>query len=447
MPDDNWVLHWNETAINTSGLDHASATPEQFGPLRTSRALAITQIAVADALASIYGSYQPFIFDGGSVPAASAKAAAARASYDCLSVLYPAQQRRLLAILEAELARLADGDAKASGLALGAASARVVLDARANDGSELSLPTAPSSYLSSAEPGRWRPDPLNPEQQVLGAEWKRVVPFVVPTAAVFRAPPPPALTSQAYADAFDDVKQFGGDGIITPTVRTPEQTHSALFWAYDGTPSLCAPARMYNQILASIVREKNLPLDQIARLLAIANVALADTGIVVWESKFFYDYWRPVTAIREADPGSGPTGKGDGNPATAGDAGWTPLGSPASNLSRADFTPPFPSYPSGHAGFGGATFQTLRNYFGTDDVPFTFVSDEFNGTTRDSAGRIRPHWPRSFASLSAAEQENAQSRIYLGVHFSFDKQPAIEQGNQVANHVMSRIYRARSAAA
>jgi len=92
---------------------------------------------------------------------------------------------------------------------------------------------------------------------------------------------------------------------------------------------------------------------------------------------------RPITDIRESDPGSGPTGLGDGNPATTGDPSWSPLGAPASNLVAVNFTPPFPSYPSGHAGFGGALFQTLRRFYGTDEIAFRFMSDEFNGVTKE----------------------------------------------------------------
>jgi hypothetical protein len=174
--------------------------------------------------------------------------------------------------------------------------------------------------------------------------------------------------------------------------------------------------------------------------LALVNVAMADAGTAIWESKYFYNYWRPVTGIREADEGTGPTGAGDGNPATIGNPIFSPLGAPASNLTGPNFTPPFPAYPSGHAGFGGALFQTLRNFFGTDHIPFTFVSDEFNGTTVDNQGNVRPLLPRSFASLSQAEEENGQSRIYLGIHWVFDKTEGITQGRRVADYVFKNAF-------
>ena len=183
---------------------------------------------------------------------------------------------------------------------------------------------------------------------------------------------------------------------------------------------------------------------ELARLLALANVAMADTGIAAWEAKYFYETWRPVTGIREADAGTGPSGLGNGNSATQGDVNFSPLGAPASNLTGPNFTPPFPAYPSGHAAFGGALFQTLRRFYGRDDIAFTFVSDELNGVTRDNAGNVRPLLPRSFASLSQAEEENGQSRIYLGIHWSFDKTEGIAQGRAVADAVFDRMFAAAS---
>jgi hypothetical protein len=256
----------------------------------------------------------------------------------------------------------------------------------------------------------------------------------------FRVPPPPAISSEEYAEAYAEVKAIGGDGVVTPTVRTADETEAGIYWAYDGTPSLCAPPRLYNQIAVSIATKKRSNTIELARLLALANVAMADAGIAIWESKYLYQYWRPVAGIREADEGTGPTGTGDGNPLTTGDPTFTPLGAPASNLAGPNFTPPFPAYPSGHAGFGGALFQILRRFYGTDRVEFTFVSDEFNGETLDNQGNVRPLRPRTFESFSEAEEENGQSRIYLGIHWSFDKTEGIAQGRRVANYVYHSVF-------
>jgi hypothetical protein len=197
---------------------------------------------------------------------------------------------------------------------------------------------------------------------------------------------------------------------------------------------------MYNQITVQISEQMGSTVVETARLLALVNVAMADAGIAIWESKFFYNFWRPITGIRESDAGTGPTGLGDGNPATIGDPTFSPLGAPASNLNGPNFTPPFPSYPSGHAGFGGALFQTLRRFYGTNRIAFTFVSDEFNGETVDHNGNVRPLVPRSFSTLSQAEEENGQSRIYLGIHWAFDKTEGIAQGRRVADYVFNNVF-------
>jgi len=257
--------------------------------------------------------------------------------------------------------------------------------------------------------------------------------FVIRASTQFRVPPPPPTASFAYAIAFDEVKRLGGDGVVTRTRRTADQTHAGIYWAYDGTPSLCAPPRLYNQLTLTIAeRMGTTSILETARLLALVNTAMADAGIAIWESKFFYDFWRPIGGVREAD--------GDGNAWTAADPTFSPLGAPASNLTGPNFTPPFPSYPSGHAGFGGAIFQVLRRFYRTDAIRFTFVSDEYNGTTVGNDGAVRPLKPRTFRSLSQAEEENGQSRIYLGIHWAFDKTQGIAQGRQVADWVFDHAF-------
>jgi hypothetical protein len=163
---------------------------------------------------------------------------------------------------------------------------------------------------------------------------------------------------------------------------------------------------------------------------------MADAAIAAWESKYYYKLWRPITGVREGD--------GDGNDATQGDPSFMPLGAPASNLTGPNFTPPFPAYPSGHAVFGGALFQTLRRFYGTDRIGFQFVSDEFNGETLDNQGNVRLLTPRRWSSLSQAEEENGRSRIYLGIHWAFDCTRGIVQGQQVADSVFDKAYASRS---
>jgi hypothetical protein len=266
-----------------------------------------------------------------------------------------------------------------------------------------------------------------------------VKPFVLRSPGQFRIPPPPALTSERYRRAFDELKRLGGDGLATPTERTADQTIAGIYWGYDGTPNLSAPPRLYNQIVVHIANQLRTGREHpihLARLLALVHASLADSGIACWESKYVYKFWRPVTAIREADT--------DGNPHTDADPGFSPLGAPASNVvPGVNFTPPFPAYASGHATFGSAVFQTLRRFYGTDRIRFTFVSDEFNGVTTDNQGNVRPRIPRTFASLSAAEEENGQSRIYLGIHWEFDKTEGMRQGRRIADYVMANAFQPR----
>ena len=322
----------------------------------------------------------------------------------------------------------------------------------ANDGypADYEEPLLGMGFIPSDAPGKWRQDPISLVPIALCANWGQVKPFVLKSGDQFRIPFPPALESPEYATAYNEVKRLGGcgsdpagcpDGHPTPTERTTEQTEIGIYWAYDGTPGLGVPPRLYNQIAIQIAHKMGTDANEVelARLLALVNVAMADVGIAAWESKYHYQVWRPITGIREADEGTGPTGAGDGNPETVGDVNFTPLGAPASNLLGPNFTPPFPAYPSGHASFGGAFFEMLRNYYRTDRIPFTFVSDELNGVTKDNRGNVRPLVTRSFSSLSQAEKENGQSRIYLGIHWAFDSTEGIAQGNRVADYVFKNM--------
>lgn len=439
--------HWNEVAVNASGLDHTPVGPdedrvfgEQLGPGRSSRAMAIVHIAVFDAINAVVGGYRSYTGIPSAPVPTSIDAAIAQAAHDTLVTLFPSQQAHFAEQLAEDLRRIRPKRAKDNGIALGRLAAAAILARRAGDGARHAEPRLGVDFITSDEPGKWRQDPISLIPLALGAKWDEVEPFVLRSARQFRVPPPPALHSRKYAAAFDEAKRLGGDGITTPTERTTEQTEIGIYWAYDGTPSLCAPPRLYNQIAVHIADQMGSSTIELARLLALVNVAMADAGTSIWESKYHYEFWRPVTGIREADEGTGLTGIGDGNPATSGDPTFTPFGAPASNLNGPNFTPPFPAYPSGHAGFGGALFQTLRNFYGTDDIAFTFVSDEYNGVTRDNQGNIRPLIPRSFSSLSQAEEENGQSRIYLGIHWAFDKTAGIAQGQRIANYVFKHAF-------
>ena len=441
------LRHWNEVAINASGLDHTPVAVgesrvfgEQLGPARAGRAIAIVHIAIFEAVNAIKGGYESYAGIAPVRPSTSIDAAIAQAAHDTLVALFPSQSPSFDALLAEDLGELKDKRAKADGIALGQQVAAAVLAMRNDDHSLHAEPRVGIEFITSNDPGKWRQDPISMIPLALGAHWGEVTPFVMTSASQFRTPPPPAMDSPEYAAAYNEVKRLGGDGVITPTERTAEQTEIGIYWAYDGTPSLCAPPRLYNQIAVQIADQMGSDAVELARLLALVNTAMADAGVASWESKFYYQFWRPITGIREADVGTGPTGIGDGNPDTTCDVNFSPLGAPASNLTGPNFTPPFPAYPSGHATFGGALFETLRKFYGRDDIAFTFVSDEFNGVTVGNDGQVRPLVPRSFATLSQAEEENGQSRIYLGIHWAFDKTAGIAQGRLVADYVFENAF-------
>jgi hypothetical protein len=297
------VRHWNQVAIDASGRDHtpvsASATRvyvndgpvdlqhtfgEQLGPGRAARAIAIVEIAVFEAINAIEGGYESYL---GLEPVAgevSREAAAAQAARDTLTALYPSQASIFDAELAVDLAAIEDGDPKLEGIELGALAAAAILELRANDGSDHDEPRVGIEYIPGTEPGDWQQDPVSQHPLALGAQWGQVIPFVLQTAQQFRIPPPPALDSPEYAAAFDEAATLGGDGVTTPTTRTQDQTEAGIFWAYDGTPSLCAPPRLYNQITLQIAEQQGSAGVELARLLALVNVAMADAGIASWES-------------------------------------------------------------------------------------------------------------------------------------------------------------------
>jgi hypothetical protein len=386
-------------------------------------------VALFEALNAVGRRYRSYADPGTAEPRTSTEAAVAQAGHDTLAALYPSQAAELAAALDEDLARVRDHGARTLGVGLGRRAAAAMLALRSGDGSDHREPRIGVDYWPGSAPGEWRPDPVSASPIALGARWSEVKPFVLATAGQFRVPPPPALDSAAYATAYDEVRQLGGDGVTTATVRTGVQTEIGIFWAYDGMPSLCAPPRLYNQIAMKIAEAHRLRPLELARLLALVNLAMADAGIAIWESKYFYKLWRPVTGIREA---AAPLLR---------DPNFLPQGAPASNATGPNFTPPFPAYPSGHAGFGAALFQVLRAVFGTDRLPFRFVSDEMNGVTLDNLGNVRPRVVRDFVRLSDAEEENGQSRIYLGIHWNFDKTGGIAQGRRIAHYVVEHALR------
>jgi len=439
------ILEWNDVLLKANAADH-SGTAEQGGPILTARAFAIVSVAMYDAYNSIERIGAPFLIKAKVSGKSDSDAAVAQAAHDTLSSLYPSQRPRFDAALTQTLARIPNGSIEDRGRAIGAKVASFVLLDRADDG-VAEMMQFDAQYHPKGLPGFHVADPLHPDQGYYAPGAAHVATFAVDDVDQFQArrldDGTPAgriafMQSAEYQAAYDEVVSLGSDGISGPTNRTLEQTQIGLYWAYDGRPGLGTPPRLYNQIALTIANQQNNSVAQNARLFALINVAQADAGLAAWNGKYDDDLWRPIMGVRDADT--------DGNPNTIADTDWIPLGAPASNPRPGDrnFTPPFPAYVSGHATFGAAVFQTLKRFYGRDDIKFTFVSDELDGITRDADGSTRPIVPRSFNSFSQAKFENGQSRIYLGIHWAFDRDDGIKTGDSAANFIYDRILRPKS---
>lgn len=454
------VLAWHENALNAVAVDHTppvggNAPLNNGGPVRTARALAMTQIAVYDALNAFRGKFQSYDTIAAAPRGASEDAAIAYASYGVLSVLYPAQKTQLDALLASDLRNIRGSAASiAAGRAVGEASAAAIIARRTNDGSQIRevnfgglgrVASGTTNYFGepvnggSTAPFRWTPDPLTPGstpgttlQLALGANWGAVKPFVIARGDQFRAPAPPAPGTAAYRAGFDDVKSVGASS--TPNTATPQTRFIGNYWGYDGAPVLGTPPRLYNQIAVKIATENGIRSALgLARLLAMVNVAQGDAGIAAWDSKYFYNYWRPVTGVRR--------GAEDGDTATIGDPNWKPVGISVINTTNPILaTPPFPAYVSGHATFGAATFQVLR-IFVPDNTRFTFVSDEYNGQGVDPFGTPRPLVPVRFRSLQQAQEENGRSRVYNGVHWTWDDIEGQNIGVSIGQYLQANAFK------
>ena len=435
------LFAWNEVALDTTAIDHTPPPPgatyifgQQFGPTRSSRAMAIAHIAMFEAVNAYYQQYQSYVGMASGSGDVSMDYAIAQAAHDALVWLYPSQQPRLDGILAADVATMTgDSAGLAAGQVLGKAAAAAIVALRTNDGSQIPEPTVGVNYFPKVGAGYWSPDPVSNIQTALGAYWGQVKPFVMTSGSQFRPPPPPALSSDLYTLAYYQAEAIGGDPSHgTPSFRSAQQTMQGIFWTYDGVPNICAPPRIYNQLARTLAFQQGLPnVEVAARYLAIFNTTMADAAIAGWDAKYYYQFWRPVTAIRY-------TGN-QGNNYLKPNPTWYPLGGQATNTTNPNFTPPFPAYPSGHATFGGGIFEVLRSYF-PDNTSFTFVSDEFNGQNYSDTGKLQPLEPVNYRSLSAAEYDNLESRIWIGVHWQFDGDVGDTIGRNVGDWVLSHAF-------
>lgn len=391
------VIEWNRILQTTVA---STATPTVF----FTRPYALTSIAVFDALNSIDRVYQPYVTDVDAATNASREAAAAQAAHDVLVALYPTQQTALDAALAATLGRL-PGDAAREGARVGAATARMALDARANDGWN----RLPSEYVVPNGPGYYQ---LTPGAAVVTfTHYPDVQPFVIGSRLQFLVGQPPALTSAHYAADFNEVKALGG---VTGSARTEEQTSIARRWA--GVATSTTLQIVWNNLVRDLARRNGLSGLDTARAYALLNMSVHDALLVSFTGKFLYGLWRPVTAIRNAGE--------DGNPATEPDSAWLPLLG----------TPPYPSYPGNMACVAASASRTLERVFGRNDIP---VSVTWTGTG-GAADITRPF--NGFREL--ADQE-AKSRIYGGIHYEFDHQASFGVCIPLADYAVDNYLRAR----
>ncbi|CAA9379654.1 MAG: hypothetical protein AVDCRST_MAG64-530 [uncultured Phycisphaerae bacterium] len=396
------VLDWNEQAQDAMRFDTTYK-----GPVRAARNLAILHGAMYDAMNGVHDLYDPFFYAKRARAGTDADAAAAAAAYRVLSKLYPSQAGHFRQQYDADLAAVEDGRPEKLGVRYGRAVADRYLRWRRNDGA-----LEDAAYEPGTRPGDWQPTAPGGSAVHPGAG--RVAPFAIEAVKPFLPVAPPELTTREYTDAYNEVYDLGGRD---SPFRSADQTEVGVFWAYDG-PGMGTPVVLYNQVLRAVAgQEGNTPLEN-ARLFAMANTAMADAGIVAWECKYLDHFWRPVTGVQQGDT--------DGNLDTVGDPTWEPLGAPSRD--GPSFTPSFPAYVSGHSTFGAALFGTLRNFYGTDDVSFELESDELPGVVR------------TYDSFSAAEDENGDSRIYLGVHWRFDDTYGRQVGQSVADDVAARWF-------
>ena len=445
----NPILYWNAVALEVERRDFtfngdgdSSAAgkldPEQGGPTRTSRALAIVHIAMYEAVVrsnpaarlTPYGPLATRMFSvrhaDSSLFVAGAVAGAAEAA---LNTLWPRQKAFVASRLVSYHGGTPSSDFQ-DGVALGhdvAAALLVIRDPKSDRSDQ------PDDTTFSQQHGHHRPDPFAPTQGRLGTNWGAVTPFCIKNNINIDdyLAPPPRVGTPRYDVAVKEAKQLGA---AVGSTRISDDTVAGIFWGYDGSRGLGVPPRLYNQFARAFVEQHDpqITVPSAARLFALINAGMADAAIVAWGAKYKYDLWRPVVGIREHDTGFGPSHGASTGVATPThcDPMWAPLGRPGTNTpSDLTKTPDFPAYPSGHAAFGAVSIRMLALFYAGSklgatsreimDLTVNFVSDEFNGISQDPTGHVRPYHVRTL-TLRDAIVENAISRVLLGVHWRFD---------------------------
>ena len=388
----NPVVQWNRTLlviVRTAGAQPATVHP--------TRSFAILHAAIYDAVNAIDSTHKPYLVRLTGVSRfASQDAAAASAAHEVLVTLYPAFKTSLDSQLQQSLASIQDGADKAEGVAIGKTVADQILAARSNDGSN----ALPIPFVFGIAPGDYQSTPPNFPKQPQFTHWSHVTPFALERANQFRPGPPPALTSDAYSDVFNEVKSLG---IAHSTTATTDQALTGSFW--NG-----AIQNYWNEITQTATLQKDLTTAQSARLFALLNLSFADGVIAFYDAKYTYNFWRPVTAIRAA--------ASDGNPETLADPNFLP---------QVGNTTPDPSYPGAHAVISAAGASVLVSILGKNHFDFTVTSEVMKGVER------------SFRSFSAADEEATLSRIFAGVHFRSDLTTGQKLGREVADFVVDHF--------
>ena len=374
------IMDWNAKA-------DAIGAEKQLANSANSRAQAMLHVAVFEAVNAIDRRYTPYKLaltaDGGT----SREAAAASAAHGVLVALYPDKKADLDATLVTSLAAVADGEAKSRGIELGRKAASEIIALRTNDGSGV-----PESYRPQTSPGAYVPTVVPIESTAA-----QIRPWVMKTSSQFRPAAPPALTTDVWTRDFNEIREYGS---LNSARRSAEQTTIGRFWFFTGP-------RTYNAIVRQIATSKKMDLVDCARLYALTAMAASDAFIAVFDGKYAYNLWRPITAIRNADTTN--------NPATPRDSAWLPLGT----------TPMHPEYPCAHCIVASAVANVLQTIVGNEVGEITLTSPTAPGVTRK--------WTR----LQDYSDEVSNARIYAGFHYRFSTEAAKDMGKKIAELAVS----------
>jgi hypothetical protein len=395
------VLEWNNIALETT----KTLPGPQITPPRQLRMLAMVHGAVFDAVNSVERGYEPYLVKVGTPRWTSPDAAAAVAAHDVLVGLFPTKQPDFDAALTASLAAVPDGRAEDAGVAVGHTVGAAMLAARVDDGIDV-----PVAYTPGTDPDDWQPTPPAFAAPLL-PQFATLPPFAIDSPDQFRAAPPPSIGSDDFERAFEEVKAIGA---VNSATRTAEQTNIARYWA--GPLGTIQPPGQWNRIARTVATSQGNTLAENARLFAQLNFGMCDALIAAWDTKFTYNFVRPVTAIRNA--------AADGNPDTGADSAWTPLLG----------TPGHPSYMSAHSSISSAAATALGNFFGDHAIPFTDTSEVAAGGARIT---------RSFDGFREAAKEAGASRVYGGIHWQFDNQAGLKAGREVGQFVSDHLLQPR----